>query len=204
MYQTLVSSATRVSRIAGPVCITRLAMRPAKSFWKNAQDWRTTYQWFCHRMRLETLAEIAWFAIRFCAVSAIGRATSSTSAITKPAANKAANRPFAWRAKCQKNAVKPGGGSACSGGSVGFNSRSNRENMAQARNASRTRGDATPWRREAGPHCLDRIGCGRVEKLRVGTMTSERVWLVLPQLLPFRNDRAAHPSPRARAAGGDS
>ncbi len=180
MYQTLVSSATSVSRIAGPVCITRLAMRPAKSFWKNAQDWRTTYQWFCHRMRFDTLAEIAWFAIRFCAVSAIGRAISSTTAIpsrcgqnfansssgglavikvtmrpmntgmvesssatTKPAANNAANRPFAWRAKCQKKATKPGGGSACSGGSVGFNSRSKSENMAQARNASRARDDAT-------------------------------------------------------------
>ena len=44
MYQTAVSSATSVSRIAGPVCMTRLAMRPAKSFWKNAQLWRTTYQ----------------------------------------------------------------------------------------------------------------------------------------------------------------
>src|SRR5216684_173599 len=81
MYQTLVSIATSVSRIAGPVCITRLAIRPAKSFWKNAQDWRTTYQWFCQRMRFDTLAEIAWLAIRFCVVSAIGRATSSTSAI---------------------------------------------------------------------------------------------------------------------------
>ena len=68
MYQTLVISATRVSRIAGPVCITRLAMRPAKSFWKNAQDWRTTCQWFCQRMRFDTLAAIAWLAIRFCEV----------------------------------------------------------------------------------------------------------------------------------------
>src|SRR5215831_11038110 len=181
MYQTLVSSATSVSRIAGPVCITRLAMRPAKSFWKNAHDWRTTYQWFCYRMRFDTLAEIAWFAIRFCVVSAIERAISSTTAIpsrcgqnfansssgglavinvtmrpmntgmvesssatTKPAANNAANTPFAWRAKCQKNATKPGGGTACSGGwSVGFNSRSKSENMAQARNASRARDDAT-------------------------------------------------------------
>ncbi len=65
MYQTLVSIATSVSRIAGPVCITRLAIRPAKSFWKNAQDWRTTYQWFCHRMRFATLAAIAWLASRF-------------------------------------------------------------------------------------------------------------------------------------------
>ena len=81
MYQTLVSIATSVSRIAGPVCITRLAIRPAKSFWKNAQDWRTTYQWFCQRMRFDTLAEIAWLASRFCVVSAIGRAISSTSAM---------------------------------------------------------------------------------------------------------------------------
>src|SRR5947207_11219544 len=62
MYQTLVSNATSVSRIAGPVCITRFAMRPAKSFWKNAQDWRIKYQWFCHLIRFDTLAEIAWLA----------------------------------------------------------------------------------------------------------------------------------------------
>src|SRR5262245_63384838 len=35
-----------------------------------------------------------------------------------------------------------------------------------------------PWRREAGPHHLDRIGCGRGEDLRVGTMTAGLVWLV--------------------------
>ena len=35
----------------------------------------------------------------------------SSSATTKPAANNATNRPFAWRAKCQKKAMKPGGGS---------------------------------------------------------------------------------------------
>ena len=179
MYQTLVISATSVSRIAGPVCITRLAMRPAKSFWKKAQDWRTTYQWFCHRMRFETLAAIAWLAIRFCEACAIGRAISSTTAIprrcgqnvanswsggvsvirvtmrpmktgmvesssatTKPAANNATNRPFAWRAKCQKKAMKPGGGSASSGKSVGFSSRSNSENMARARNGARPHCDA--------------------------------------------------------------
>ena len=53
MYQTAVSSATRLSRIDGPVCITRLAMRPAKSFWKNAQLWRTTCQWFCQRIMFD-------------------------------------------------------------------------------------------------------------------------------------------------------
>src|SRR5262245_61980911 len=204
MYQTLVSSATSVSRIAGPVCITRFAMRPAKSFWKNAQDWRIKYQWFCHLIRFDTLAEIAWLAIRFCVVSASGRAISSTSAMpkrcgqnfansscgspavikvtirpmntgtvesssatTNPAANNAANRPFAWRAKCQKNATNPGGGTACSGDSVGLNSRSKSENMAPTRKGSEPA--PTPLMASAALAAL--IGCGRVEKLRVGTMT---------------------------------
>ena len=81
MYQTAVSSATSVSRIAGPVCMTRLAMRPAKSFWKNAQLCRTTCQWLCQRIMLPTLAAIAWLAMMFCAVSASGRSTSSTTAM---------------------------------------------------------------------------------------------------------------------------
>ena len=130
--------ATSDSRIAGPVWSTRVAMRPAKSFWKNAQDWRATYQWFCQRIMLDTLAEIAWLATRFWPVCASGRATSSTTAIPskvghdsahnragsldvtrlttrpmntgimesrvatrKPTANSAANKPLAWRAKCQ-------------------------------------------------------------------------------------------------------
>ena len=45
---------TTLSRTALPVCITRLAMRPAKSFWKNGQLWRTTCQWLCQRIRLVT------------------------------------------------------------------------------------------------------------------------------------------------------
>ncbi len=124
--------------MAGPVCITRVAMRPAKSFWKNAQDCRTTCQWFCQRMRFETLAAIAWFISRCWVTMASGRASSSTaampssigqafvrtssgsvlvtsvttlpmntgmvissSATTKPMANKPMNSPFAWLAKCQ-------------------------------------------------------------------------------------------------------
>ena len=43
-------SRSRAARCA--VCITRLAMRPAKSFWKNGQLWRTTCQWLCQRIRL--------------------------------------------------------------------------------------------------------------------------------------------------------
>ena len=138
MNQTAVSSETRLSRMAGPVCITRVAMRPAKSFWKNDHDWRTTCQWFCQRMRFDTLAAIAWFISRCWVVMASGRASSSTaampassgqdcannssgrecvisvttlpmntgmvtssSATTKPAANKPMNKPLAWRAKCQ-------------------------------------------------------------------------------------------------------
>src|SRR3569833_2619120 len=54
MNHTEVRSWTSVSRIEGPVCITRLAMRPAKSIWKKPQACRTTCQWFCQRMRLET------------------------------------------------------------------------------------------------------------------------------------------------------
>src|SRR5215471_18635976 len=81
MYHTPVMRATSDSRTAGPVCSTREAMRPAKSFWKNAQDWRATCQWFCHRIMLETLAEIAWLATRFWPVCASGRTTSSTAAI---------------------------------------------------------------------------------------------------------------------------
>src|SRR6266436_1106824 len=47
------------------------------------QDQRTraTYQWFCQRIILETLAEIAWLATRFWPVCASGRAMSNTAAI---------------------------------------------------------------------------------------------------------------------------
>ena len=55
-----------VSRSAGPVCITRLAMRPAKSFWKNAHDLAHHVPVVCQRIRLVTLAAIAWLASRFC------------------------------------------------------------------------------------------------------------------------------------------
>ena len=81
MNQTAVSSDTRLSRIAGPVCITRVAMRPAKSFWKNAHDCRETCQWFCQRMRLDTFAAMAWFIRRCWLVEASGRNTSSTPAM---------------------------------------------------------------------------------------------------------------------------
>ena len=59
MYQAASNAITTLSRSDGPVCITRFAMRPAKSFWKNPHDCRTTCQWFCQRMRLVTFAAIA-------------------------------------------------------------------------------------------------------------------------------------------------
>jgi hypothetical protein len=81
MYQTPVMRATSDSRTDGPVCSTREAMRPAKSFWKNAHDWRATCQWVCHRIMLETLAAIAWWVMRFWLVSASGRKISNTAAM---------------------------------------------------------------------------------------------------------------------------
>jgi hypothetical protein len=91
MYQTPVMSATRLSRIAGPVCITLLAMRPAKSFWKNTHDWRATCQWLCQRTRFWTFAEIAWLATIFCAVIASGRATMTSSAMPSSRCQDCAN-----------------------------------------------------------------------------------------------------------------
>src|SRR5215472_1892616 len=59
-----------------------------------------------------------------------------------------------------------------------------------------------PWRRERGPHSLDRIGCGRVENLRVGTMTPGLIWLVLCNYCRFATIARLTPSPRARVARG--
>ena len=42
MYQMASTACTTDSRSAGPVCMMRVAMRPAKSFWKKPSDWRST------------------------------------------------------------------------------------------------------------------------------------------------------------------
>jgi hypothetical protein len=42
MYQSASTICTADSRNEVPVCITRLAMRPAKSFWKNDRLCLTT------------------------------------------------------------------------------------------------------------------------------------------------------------------
>ncbi len=81
MYQTALVPATTLSRRAGPVCITRLAIRPAKSFWKKVQLCRTTCQWFCQRIRFDIPGAIAWLVTRYCASNAAGRNSSSTAAM---------------------------------------------------------------------------------------------------------------------------
>jgi hypothetical protein len=82
MYQTALVAETMLSRRLGPVCMTRVAMRPAKSFWKKLQLWRATCQWFCQRMRLVRLELMAWLVMRFCISSAEGRTSSRTSAMS--------------------------------------------------------------------------------------------------------------------------
>ena len=79
MYQTARMLAIVLSRSALAVCMTRLAMRPAKSFWKNGQLWRTTCQWLCQRIRLVAPGMIALWRIATSASITSGR-TMRTSA----------------------------------------------------------------------------------------------------------------------------
>ncbi len=81
MPQMAVMPATALCRTAGPVSMTRDAIRPAKSFWKKGQLWRTTCRWLCQRTILVTLTTIPAFEIRFWVAMAAGRANSTTSAM---------------------------------------------------------------------------------------------------------------------------
>ena len=81
MYQTARMLETTHSRTALPVCMTRLAMRPAKSFWKNGQLCRTTCQWLCQRIRLVTPGTTALLRTRLSASSASGRPMTTRSAM---------------------------------------------------------------------------------------------------------------------------
>ncbi len=80
MYQTARMLDIVLSRRAGAVCMTRLAMRPAKSFWKNGQLCRITCQWLCQRMRLVLPGISTICRMAMSTMYATGR-TSSTSAI---------------------------------------------------------------------------------------------------------------------------
>ena len=81
MPQTAVMLAIALWRTAGPVSITRAAIRPAKSFWKNGQLWRTTCRWLCQRTRLVTLATSPALVISVWLAMASGRPASSTAAM---------------------------------------------------------------------------------------------------------------------------
>jgi len=81
MYQTARMELTTQSRSALLVCITRLAMRPAKSFWKKGQLWRTTCQWLCQRIRLVTPGTTALLRTRLSIISASGRPTRISTAM---------------------------------------------------------------------------------------------------------------------------
>ena len=95
MYQTARMLAITLSRSALAVCMTRLAMRPAKSFWKNGQLWRTTCQWLCQRIRLVAPGMIALWRIATSASITSGR-TMSTSA-TMPTSSGHWSFSAAWR-----------------------------------------------------------------------------------------------------------
>ena len=61
MYQTARMLETTLSRSEFEVFITRLAIRPAKSFWKKFQLCRITCQWLCHRISVVTPGITALF-----------------------------------------------------------------------------------------------------------------------------------------------
>ena len=88
MPHTAVIPAMALWRTAGPVSITRAAMRPAKSFWKNGQLCRTTCKWLCQRTRLVMPATMPALLIMLWQAIASGRPTSRTATM-------AASRP-AW------------------------------------------------------------------------------------------------------------
>ena len=98
MYHTARTPETALSRSELPVCITRLAMRPAKSSWKNGQLWRTTCQWFCQRTKLVKAPITALKRSRLSNSKAAGRKTNKKTNIRPnmgPASRSAASRSIA-------------------------------------------------------------------------------------------------------------
>ena len=95
MYQTARMLDITLSRSAFAVCITRLAMRPAKSFWKNGQLWRTTCQWLCQRIRLVAPGISTLWRIEMSTHATSGRATSTRTTIATSSGHCASSA--AWR-----------------------------------------------------------------------------------------------------------
>ena len=89
MYQTARMLDIALSRSELAVCMTRFAMRPAKSFWKNGQFWRTTCQWLCQRIRLVAPGTSALCLIETSVRIASGRATSTSATIASSIGNAA-------------------------------------------------------------------------------------------------------------------
>jgi hypothetical protein len=81
MYQTARMLDIALSRSELAVCMTRFAIRPAKSFWKNGQLWRTTCQWLCQRIRLVAPGTSALCRIATSLKIASGRTTSTRAII---------------------------------------------------------------------------------------------------------------------------
>ncbi len=81
MYQTARMLETTLSRSEFEVFITRLAIRPAKSFWKKFQLCRITCQWLCQRINVVTPGITALLRTIESARIASGRAISTRAAI---------------------------------------------------------------------------------------------------------------------------
>jgi hypothetical protein len=75
-----------LSRSALLVCMTRLAMRPAKSFWKKGRFWRMTCQWLCQRMRFVTPGRSVFWRTATSLRTTIGR-TNRIRTTMKPSTN---------------------------------------------------------------------------------------------------------------------
>ena len=95
MYQTARIPAMALSRSDRPVCITRLAMRPAKSFWKKLQLWRTTCQWLCQRIRLVVPGMTAFRRTATSIRIASGRSSRTTASMPSRSGQRCASA--AWR-----------------------------------------------------------------------------------------------------------
>jgi len=81
MYQTARMLANTLSRTACAVCITRFAIRPAKSSWKNDQPCRITCQWLCQRTSVVAPGISTLCRIATSTNSTSGRSTSTAASM---------------------------------------------------------------------------------------------------------------------------
>ena len=86
--------------------MTRLAMRPAKSFWKKGQLCRTTCQWLCQRIRLVAPGTTALLRTRLSARSASGLPISTSAPIPISAGRARAIAASRWSV-CMSETRRP-------------------------------------------------------------------------------------------------